>query len=102
MRRWRLRLALRLVLRRVSGILRLEALLLLRLRLRLLLLRLLSREPSELRLVLSRGESGGLRLELGATERRRLACETGRLGGEPCCLGLLHLRLLLTLGELRV
>lgn len=101
MRLWRLRLALRLVLGRVSGILRLEALLLLRLLL-LLLLRLLPREARELGLELSRGESGGLRLELGATEWRRLACETSRLRGKPCWLRLLHWRLLLTLRELRV
>lgn len=108
--RLRLRLALRLVLRGVSGILRLEGLLLLRLegllllRLRLLLLRLLSRKASELWLELSRGESGSLRLELRlrASERRRLACETGRLRRKACRLGLLHWWLLLTVGELRV
>ena len=94
-------LRLRLVLRRVSGILRLLETLLL-LQLRLLLLWLLAREASELRLELARGESGSLGLKLCATEWRGLSGETSRLRRKSCWLWLLHWGLLLTLGELRV
>lgn len=96
----RLRLALRLILRGESSILRLQVLLLLELLLRLL--RLLSREASELRLELSDGESGGLRLKLRVTERRRLTGKASWLWRESCGLRLLHWLLLLSLGELRV
>jgi hypothetical protein len=84
---------LRLILRRKSSVLWLEAL-------RLLLLGLLGRgagEASELRLELSCGETGGLRLYLRVTERRGLAGESGRLGsktsrlrGKSSRLRLLH------------
>jgi hypothetical protein len=63
---------------------------------------LLSREASELRLELSRGESGGLRLELRVTEWRRLTGKTSWLRRNSRGLRLLHWRLLLALGELRV
>ena len=104
MREWRLGLALRLILRGESGILRLQILLLLKLLLLLLrlLLLLLSREASELRLELSRGESGGLRLKLRVTKWRRLAGKASRLRRKPRWLRLLHWRLLLALRELRV
>jgi hypothetical protein len=80
----------------------LEALLLLQLR--LLLLWLLAREAGELRLELelARGESGGLGLKLGATERGGLSGEASWLRRKACWLWLLHWCLLLTLGELRV
>jgi hypothetical protein len=98
LREWRLLLALRLVLRGKPGILRLQILLLLKLLLRLLWL--LSREASELRLELSRWESGGLRLKLRVTEWRRLAGKSSWLGRESGGLRLLHWRQLLALGEL--
>jgi hypothetical protein len=100
LREWRLLLVLRLVLSGKPGILRLQILLLLKLLLRLLWL--LSREASELRLELSRWESGGLRLKLRVTEWRRLASKSSWLGRESGGLRLLHWRLLLPLRELRV